>query len=232
VAGAFALPPGTRPSPECADRAPFSLYSASVQVLADNLIATQGSAILKDKSFIMRVMNCCSSQRIWAALVAMAMTVVLQPVAIAAPDSAAERQEEELDEVIVKGNHLWQIRKAISDTEERFYARFNELNSDNDFDIHCPRFPRRRCLPAFYMDALMEEANHMIEALAVGGYDSSLSGYAQVIWLERLDEYRQNALAVINNDRQLRVLIHQREALNKKLNERRREIFKDRWISW
>jgi hypothetical protein len=194
---------------------------------------------MKNRGFIRRVLNCCNSQRIRAALAAMAMTVVLQPAAIAAPDSAAARQEEELDEVTVKGNRLWQIRKAISDTEERFYARFNKLNSDNDFDIYCSqsaplgtRFPSRRCLPNFYMDALMEDANNLIADVLAVGFQGTLGGHAEVIWLERHDEYRQKALAVINNDRQLRVLIQQREALGKKFIERRKEIFKDRWIDW
>jgi hypothetical protein len=185
---------------------------------------------MKDKGFISRVLNCRNSQRIWAALAVMATAVLLQPSAIAAPDFAAGRQEEELDEVIVKGNRLWQIRKAITDTEDRFYARFNKLNSDNDFDIYCSRI--RRCLPVFYMDAQMEEANHGIADALAHGSPILLSGYAQVVWLERYPDYRQKALAVINNDRQLRALIHQRQALGKKLSERRKEIFKDRWITW
>lgn len=44
-----------------------------------------------------------------------------------------------LDEVIVTGklDSLSGIRAAIKDSEDRFYARYNELNKNRDYDITC-----------------------------------------------------------------------------------------------
>ena len=66
----------------------------------------------------------------------------------------------ELDEVAVVGKTLRQLQREAIKAEDRFYKRFNSLNSRDDFDIHCRMdkptgtlVPRRQCRIQFLMDA-------------------------------------------------------------------------------
>jgi hypothetical protein len=61
-----------------------------------------------------------------------------------------------LDEIIVSGElgSLGAAWKAVIEAEDRFYARYNELNKDDSMDIQCrfeqdtgTRIPRRSCQP-------------------------------------------------------------------------------------
>jgi len=159
-----------------------------------------------------------------------AMSVLLPPVAMAATE-ASTPQVAQLDEFVVKADHLWQLRKAMVEAEDRFYARFNELNTNDDFDVDCTRdtplgthISRRRCQAHFYGQALQQEVS-----AALGGY---YAPQAQLVYLERVIDYRNNALQVINSDAQLRKLIRKREDLGKLYSRRQKEIFKGRWIDW
>ena len=50
--------------------------------------------------------------------------------------------------------------------------------------------------------------------------------------LERRDEYRKQALAVINGDADLRRLVQTREELGKRYQRARKDYFKDSWLRW
>lgn len=144
-------------------------------------------------------------------------------------DAVTEAEEQVLDEVIVSGMSLRQMRDAIVAAEQRFYDLYNELNQEDDFDIHCheraalgTRIKRRECLVAF-----QEEAQMMYARAVMNG---DFSPDAVMMTLERRDEYRRNALAVINGDARLRRMIQERARLEEKYEAERRQRFKGRWI--
>lgn len=132
--------------------------------------------------------------------------------------------------MLVRGTRLWQLREAIVEAEDRFYARYNELNKNGDFDIHCrreapigTRLKKRICRIAFFEDAQAEYAR----ALVTG------SGYApdpDLVMLQRSGEFRANAVELYKNDRRLRALSRDLERLQKSYEEERKARFKDRWI--
>jgi hypothetical protein len=41
------------------------------------------------------------------------------------------------DEVIVRGRQVGELRVEVQRAREHAYAIFNDINSDNDFDVHC-----------------------------------------------------------------------------------------------
>ena len=48
-----------------------------------------------------------------------------------------------LDEIVIQGDRtLSAARQAIVDAEDRFYRRWNELNTNNDYDISCQSYTR------------------------------------------------------------------------------------------
>jgi hypothetical protein len=51
--------------------------------------------------------------------------------------ASAPRQEEAPDEVIVRGRRLGELRDGLEKAREQAYAIFNEINSDDDFDVRC-----------------------------------------------------------------------------------------------
>ena len=78
---------------------------------------------------------------------------------------------DELDEVMVRGRRA---TIAIADLEDDYYKRYNKLNKDNNYDVHCsyvntdPDNPgsalrSRICLPEFLIDAMSEWAQGRCE---------------------------------------------------------------------
>jgi hypothetical protein len=78
--------------------------------------------------------------------------------------SAALQQPTESfdEEVTVRGMQLGTLRDLIEEAELALFDRFNEINSDDQFDIYCYRrvelgskMPHRRCLPNYWREAEM-----------------------------------------------------------------------------
>lgn len=169
-----------------------------------------------------------------ALAVCLLLTLQMSAGAHAAEGSAPlglSRSEEldELDEARVKATKLWQMREKMVALEEQFYARYNELNKDNDFDVHCAmeaplgtRLKKRVCRIQFFEDAQAEEARAFL--------DGSVVQSADMVTLQRKDEFKVAMLAVINSDNQLRKLIREREELEKRYIAERKRRFKGRWI--
>ena len=153
------------------------------------------------------------------------------------PDAAAGTrsevaagQLEELDEVHVRGTRLWQMRREIVSFEDRIYARYNELNTNDDFDVNCGREARlgtriaqRVCRVQYYEDAQAEYASALFS-----GYPPPPS--PEIVELERGEEFRRHMLAVINGDRELRRLIRERDALEKRYLKEREKRFEGRVV--
>jgi hypothetical protein len=82
--------------------------------------------------------------------------------ALAQPEPAAREptrvapQQSAPEEVIVRGRRLTELRFEVEQAQERAYAIFNEINSDDDFDVYCreerkyhSRATQRTCRPQF-----------------------------------------------------------------------------------
>lgn len=166
---------------------------------------------------------------ICAAVAVSAAQAGVPPAAAAGPEQPSAERLEELEEARVKATKLWQLREQMVALEERFYALYNELNTDNDYDVHCKveapmgtRLKQRVCRIAYHEDALAAEAQGF-----VGGY---YVPPANMVLLNRYPEYQKKALAVINSDARLRRLVREREQLEKRYEAERKRRFKDKWI--
>lgn len=79
------------------------------------------------------------------------------------------------EEIIVRGRSRALLRVELERAEEAFYARFNEINSDDELDIHCRRqmitgsnIPRRTCAPNFWRGAQASSGEETVRALQGG----------------------------------------------------------------
>jgi hypothetical protein len=151
--------------------------------------------------------------------------------------------EEELEEVIIEGSPLWRLREQMRETEDAFYARFNQLNTNDDFDVHCTmeaptgtRLRSRVCRVAYQMDAQATAAWEMLNGFAaLAALEPGMTRAGdfvvdpEILRLERWDEYRRHALEVINSDPQLRRLARKREEMGKRYDAERKRQFRQRW---
>jgi hypothetical protein len=85
---------------------------------------------------------------------------------------------DEIEEIIVRGRRFGDLRFEIRRSEEAVFARFNEINSTDDFDIECHSeklygFKRRACMPNFARDLQARASVAMARAMQGEG-DSGL----------------------------------------------------------
>lgn len=78
-------------------------------------------------------------------------------------------QDADVEEVIVPGRRPENLRVEIERLEVAVYERFNALNSDDDFDIHCfkqaptgSNIPLRTCAPNFVIEAESDSASKLL----------------------------------------------------------------------
>jgi hypothetical protein len=90
------------------------------------------------------------------ALWALGAPVLAQQTESPAHSAESPAPSEAIDEVIVPGSKPENLRVEIERLEADVYERFNALNSDDDFDIHCfkqaptgSNIPVRNCAPNF-----------------------------------------------------------------------------------
>ncbi|MET0280379.1 MAG: hypothetical protein ABW278_04545 [Steroidobacteraceae bacterium] len=136
---------------------------------------------------------------------------------------------EELDEATVEATKLWQMREKMVALEERFYALYNDLNKDDDFDVHCAmeaplgtRLKKRVCRIEYFENAQAEEAQALL-----GGYSAPP---ADLVLMSRYPDFTKTMLGLINGDPRLRKLVREREALEKRYIAERKKRFKGKWI--
>jgi hypothetical protein len=186
-------------------------------------------------------------------LACLAMPVAATEQPATAPDSS---RSEAIDEVLVRGTRLRELRAEIVAAEDRFYARYNELNKVDDFDIACAedahtgtRIPRRRCFTKVQQDA---KAQHGLEVLQMfqqqsgsGPADPSQSdarsaGMTAVgrppntdpvaVWEARFDEYRDNMLYLMKMHPELRRMAREAEKAQRRYDDEHRRRLRGRLL--
>ena len=92
-------------------------------------------------------------------------------------ESASQPTGSAIEEITVQGERtIYALRLAIESAETEVYNLFNELNSNDEFDVTCKkvrytrsRIPRRTCMAAYLRK---EEAYHVgdyVQSIQLGG---------------------------------------------------------------
>lgn len=141
----------------------------------------------------------------------------------------------QLDEIVVRGTRLSELRSGIVAAENRFYSRYNELNTIRDFEISCimdaptgQKKKVRRCRTGLEVRARTEEAEDILGSLQrsssilpdpVGGgnpRDAVAASTTNIDVLgpyqKRAEQFRQHFLDLVNSNPDLRALLDEREA--------------------
>ncbi len=99
---------------------------------------------------------------------------------------AVDSTGQAIEEITVTGQRsLFDLRMQVSEAEDAMYNLFNELNTDDQYDITCKmeirvfsHIRQKSCLPEYAREALMDEAQNLARgqqgtpATAIVSYES------------------------------------------------------------
>lgn len=118
----------------------------------------------------------------------LALSLIFLPLVSTAQDAASTEAQSALPqssetpyEIVVSGEvSRARLRELIVEVEEDFFARFNEINADDDYDIICYEYvptmshiKKRVCEPAFMLRARGLNASETTFLLGQGGVDTN-----------------------------------------------------------
>ena len=129
---------------------------------------------------------------------------------------AATESLRELDEVAVNGKKWRDLKREMIEAEDRFYKRFNTLNTNDEFDIHCRMdkptgtiVPQRQCEMQFLVEAGATDGQEFHRGLIGTSANRSVNtplAVLQPLWLQRRAEYLKTARALLVRDPELLAL--------------------------
>ncbi len=167
---------------------------------------------------------------------ALQLCLLIVPLAQAATPPATPVAEESLDEVTVNGTRLDEIFQEMVKVEDKFFDRYNELNTNDDFDTHCnmeakagTAIRRRFCRAVYAARALEVEGQEYF--LALPSYsDPTPRPWAPPVaannYIEaRRKAYQQNIRDVVSRNPELVKLLRERYELGKRYEATRRKVF-------
>ena len=153
------------------------------------------------------------------------------PVALAATEATVTNPSaEEMDQIVVQGTQLWELRAAVIKAEDRLLARYNELNKDDDLDIDCRQHKPtgthiefRYCLTRLQERAQQRDGSEFLAYLqgleVTNGQNPP--DRPETLLLERQADYRKNLVRLLRNNPDLRQLINQRADALRRYEARR-----------
>lgn len=115
-----------------------------------------------------------------------------------------------------------ELRKALTQAEDRFYARYNELNKDDEYDIICravvqtgKRLAERSCEPRFVDDVKRDSSSaNLSSSRAVGGGSAPMSTSSYTKVNEKYEEFRKRMQSLASEDPALQGALAERNRLD------------------
>lgn len=134
-------------------------------------------------------------------------------------DAGATRSPTEaLDEVLVRGARLRELRAAAIRTQDAVISRYNELTKDDDLRIECGRLtPTGTHFSYRYCQLRLQRRAQEMDATAFMNFMHSLDQPTAdappvrevgVRLMERSEEYRRNLARLLEDNPDLRELVH------------------------
>jgi hypothetical protein len=140
---------------------------------------------------------------------------------------SATSAEPNIEELVISGKTIYEMRRDIVKAEDRFYALYNKLNTETLYDMHCAmeaptgaRIDRRTCRAEYYDRALEDESRAMLQGHAAPP--------ANLIFLMRQADYRKNMLKVVSDHPELFALLKERVELQQRYERELKQRRADR----
>lgn len=153
-------------------------------------------------------------------------------------DSPPPVSSVELEEVEVIGKKLYQMQRELVRAQDRFYSLYNELNTLDDFDIHCTvyartgtRIQQRDCRIEFLQEATAQAGQNFFLGLTSDPPTPPRAGIsAQMLWFQRRDEYRQAVRSLLESNPELQQLALKWQQLQEQYDRARKARHRDRLV--
>ena len=174
------------------------------------------------------------------------LCVLIAPLALGATTESPD-QKDSLDTMIVEGTRaqLDAIRQDMVAIEDKFYVRYNELNTNHEFDTHCyiearvsTRTKRRYCRAVYQEKALATEGQDHAEAMKLminGLGPETVEGGGPAPWAPpppativieaHRKEYQNNIREVVKRNPELIEMLRERYELGQRYEATRRKVF-------
>ncbi len=127
-----------------------------------------------------------------------------------AQEAASPPRSADVDEVIVPGRRPANLRVEIERVEVAVYDRWNALNSNDEFDIHCfeqaptgSNIPLRTCAPNFVVQAEARSASRMLVDGRAGAGNNNDPGQHARAMEKKSRELTEEMQRVAREDEQL-----------------------------
>ena len=164
------------------------------------------------------------------------IAVLAAETSAVAPADLSEIRD--LEEIVVTGDRtLSAAREAIVEAEDRFYNRYNELNTDDKFDIKCrmqeqgSKFRVRVCIPRYVEEGTHAEAMKLLMPSSVGG--AVMLASSETVGASLRAELKKRTLDLVRKDPELMRALLERARLEQYYQQLRKEKFKNgKWIVW
>jgi hypothetical protein len=184
----------------------------------------------------------------WTSRDLVLLFILVVPSAQGASAAVSADQKDSLDTVVVEGSRsqLDLIRHEMVRVEDKFYERYNELNTNHDFDTHCyiearvsTRTKRRYCRAVYQEKALEREGQDHAEAMKVMinglGPKTDDGGGGPAPWAPpppativieaRRKDYQNNIRDVVKRNPELIEMLRERYELGQRYETTRRKVW-------
>jgi hypothetical protein len=173
---------------------------------------------------------------------------MLAAVLLALPISTGSAQTpasppEKLDEVVITSQQLLALRKAVVAAEDRAYEVYNEVNTDDQYDIECRQSTRtgaiiseRVCRPKLVETATSEEAVAFLDAVRANIQGSEdfpgqvlqrpRAPIANLVIINKKADYTENVLKMVRESPELRRRLKDWELAYKRYEDARKAHFR------
>jgi len=162
------------------------------------------------------------------------MRVILAAVALILAAEAAQASPPETNQPIPEVKvtaRIAALRAEMLILEDKFYAEYNRLNADHQFDMRCDeevptgsRLESRQCRPVFVERAQADYAKNYINDLqSKDGLALTPPPPASTAIMGKWSAFEKNMLTSIRRHPELRKLINERNAAEKRYEELRKE---------
>ena len=118
------------------------------------------------------------------------------------------------------------LREQIAKTEQEFFALYNKLNTDRQYDMVCKMdratgttLATRVCRPRYVETAQRADASERMQTAAHGGLGAEATNPSTGPLFSQDDAFRKNMLEILQKSPKLRALGEQRDALQARLDE-------------
>ncbi len=135
---------------------------------------------------------------------------------------------EPVEEITVHADDtITALRHRLRAVDEQFFARYNELNSNDDFDMICKRetrigsqIPRRVCLSRLHRAMISESSTDVAEDMA-DGTDNAIVDESPSWNRKHYREVRADIGRVLKEDEQLRGIVRDRRNILAEIDRRK-----------